>query len=474
MKKILLLCYTAICTQLIAQKQPAYYDVYQPVKRSSVGFTLGPTAFHGDADQAKLGITGGLLYKYSFSPTLGVRLGGNLGTLRGSRDKANDKISLSTFSNSPDKDNKGDSYFFKSKFWDLDATVQLVLGNLSYVRKPRPMHLYIFSGLGVMGNNVTGTLSEKDKNNFFSSNTKGDSAFLFKGRNAKIPIGFGISWKINDKFDFGAEYKYNYTRKDMLDGFSFSTWKNRTFDSYSVLGFSLFYKIGKTDEAQHMDWISPTNEMIEDKSNEVSDTDGDGVADNFDTEPNTVKGAKVYGNGVAVDSDQDGVPDYRDSEVLSQCSKVDGKGVAYDGDGDGVPDCKDEEPNTPNGSLVDKAGKKVEIKTASAGGSCCNCTDVVLPSVFVDEDNEFRPESFSALYLVGSKLQQCPEVEVDIVGYYGMNKSSEQSARAKTNLVIEYLVTNFGISRTKFNVQTQPELMGGKYSKLRIDLKAQK
>lgn len=471
MNKILLLALLAISSYGFAQKQPVYYDAYQPVKRSSIGVNLGPTAFHGDADGTMLGIFGGLFYKYSFSPSLALRLGGNMGVLRGSRD--NNKISLSAFGNSWDVKGGGDDYTFKNKFWDIDATAHLILGNMSYVRKPRPSHFYLMAGMGFMHNNVTGNVTGAKAQRIFDVSK--DSTIAFKGMNTKIPIGFGFSKKVNDKFDLGLEFKYNLTKKDLIDGFSFPTWKNRTFDSYSTVGFSVNYKLGKTDKAEHMDWVSPTNEMIEDKSKEVNDTDGDGVADKFDIEPGTPKGAQVYGNGVAVDSDQDGVPDYRDDEVLSSCNKVDGKGVAYDGDADGVPDCRDEEANTAAGSLVDKTGKKVDIQPASTGGgSCCDCNEVTLPSVFVDEDNEFRPEAYSALYLIGTKLQQCPDVSIDIVGYYGMNKSSEQSARSKTNVVIEYLVTNFGISRTKFNVQTKPETMGGKYSKQRIDIKAKK
>ena len=323
-----------------------------------------------------------------------------------------------------------------------------------------------------MGANVEG--SWKDKTDLDNPFKNVDTVLTFKGINAMGPVGVGLAKKLNSKLDLGIEYRFNYTRKDVLDAYNFPVWKNRTFDTYSTLGFNLTYKISKASATDHMDWISPTDKMIMDKSTQVKDADGDGVADKFDAEPTTPKGAKVYGNGVSVDSDQDGVPDHRDEEIFSTSPKVDGKGVALDGDNDGIPDTRDEEANTPSGSIVDKMGRKVEIKSASSGSSCCDCNEVNLPSIFVDEDNEFRPEAYSALYLIGTKLQQCPEVSIDIVGFYGMNKSSEQSARAKTNLVIEYLVTNFGISRTKFNVQTKPETMGGKYSKQRIDIKAKK
>jgi len=42
------------------------------------------------------------------------------------------------------------------------------------------------------------------------------------------------------------------------------------------------------------------------------DSDGDGVTDMYDKEPNTPKESRVYGNGVSIDSDMDAIPDYRD------------------------------------------------------------------------------------------------------------------------------------------------------------------
>jgi len=86
MNKIILLALLVFSYLGFAQKQPVYYDAYQPVKRSAVGIVLGPTAFHGDADQTQLGLFGGLFYKYSFSPTFGVKVSGNLGLLKGTRE----------------------------------------------------------------------------------------------------------------------------------------------------------------------------------------------------------------------------------------------------------------------------------------------------------------------------------------------------------------------------------------------------
>ena len=44
----------------------------------------------------------------------------------------------------------------------------------------------------------------------------------------------------------------------------------------------------------------------------MKDSDQDGVMDEFDKDPNTPAGALVYGNGIPIDSDRDGLPDYKD------------------------------------------------------------------------------------------------------------------------------------------------------------------
>ena len=57
--------------------------------------------------------------------------------------------------------------------------------------------------------------------------------------------------------------------------------------------------------------------LLNEKVNAMSG-DSDGDADLFDADNQTPKGAAVAGNGVALDSDGDGIPNYKDSDVLPQ------------------------------------------------------------------------------------------------------------------------------------------------------------
>jgi OOP family OmpA-OmpF porin len=79
-----------------------------------------------------------------------------------------------------------------------------------------------------------------------------------------------------------------------------------------------FY-LGKNEE--HADWYVAadkyaTKEELASQINSIKDmlkdSDGDGVPDYLDTEPNTPVGARVDSKGTTIDSDGDGIPDHLD------------------------------------------------------------------------------------------------------------------------------------------------------------------
>lgn len=87
------------------------------------------------------------------------------------------------------------------------------------------------------------------------------------------------------------------------------------------------------------------------------DSDGDGVTDNRDLCPDTVRGAPVDTNGCPLDTDGDGVYDYEDRCPGTPAgTKVDAEGCPLDSDGDGVLDGEDLCPDTPRGAKVSAEG----------------------------------------------------------------------------------------------------------------------
>jgi OOP family OmpA-OmpF porin len=91
----------------------------------------------------------------------------------------------------------------------------------------------------------------------------------------------------------------------------------------------------------------------------LPDADGDGVPDDIDRCPRTVRGIEVDETGCFLDRDGDGV---HDGLGMDKCldtprgARVDAHGCPLDSDGDGVYDGLDRCPGTPAGVEVDENG----------------------------------------------------------------------------------------------------------------------
>lgn len=93
----------------------------------------------------------------------------------------------------------------------------------------------------------------------------------------------------------------------------------------------------------------------------VVDSDGDGVPDDKDSCPGTVKGAKVDAKGCELDGDKDGVVDRLDKCPTTPPGRVvNAEGCELDGDKDGVADAQDKCPTTPPGRTVNAQGCELD------------------------------------------------------------------------------------------------------------------
>jgi outer membrane protein OmpA-like peptidoglycan-associated protein len=270
----------------------------------------------------------------------------------------------------------------------------------------------------------------------------------------------GLKYNVTPRFDLGLEYLYNPTRTDVLDAFSYEVFKNRTPDSYSNVNISLGYKFGKGEDKRHVDWINPVEsvyaslEKIDSQASKlaqlVTDEDGDGVADLFDKEPKTPKGAKVWGDGSVVDIDKDGIPDHLDKEPFSEPgAEVAADGSMVDRDNDGIPDYRDEETNTPNGVAVDRLGKT--IKLAGSGGQCCDCKNLIFPALkFQTGSARIDYASTAILHQIAETLKKCPEANLVLESYSYRNKTGASINYKRANAAIDYLNAHYAIPRDRF------------------------
>lgn len=147
-----------------------------------------------------------------------------------------------------------------------------------------------------------------------------NSTKLPKAENAiNLQTGGGVMMKINDRIGLELSTMVNWVQNDAWDG-------NGGTDNFNDI--ALVHSVGLVFNFK-----------------KAVDTDGDGVVDDKDIEPNTPPGVAVDKQGKSLDADGDGIPDYQD-----KCKDLAG-GVKTNGcpdkDNDGIIDADDKCPDVP-------------------------------------------------------------------------------------------------------------------------------
>ncbi|WP_306730004.1 OmpA family protein [Aeromonas hydrophila] len=147
--------------------------------------------------------------------------------------------------------------------------------------------------------------------------------------------------------------------------------------------------------------------------------------------PGTPAGVAVDAKGCPLDTDGDGVADYKDQCPGTPAGvTVDAKGCPLDSDGDGVPDYQDQCPNTPAGAKVNALG-------------CV--ADLVLRDVNFEFDSaKLTSGAEQVLNGVAAKLVSNENVRVRIEGHtdsVGSDSYNKQLSQKRADSVKAYLAS---------------------------------
>lgn len=184
-----------------------------------------------------------------------------------------------------------------------------------------------------------------------------------------------------------------------------------------TLGLNIY--LGKAEE--HADWYIATDKYA--------------TKDELATQINSIK-------DMLKDSDGDGVPDYLDSEPNTQVdARVDSKGVTIDSDGDGVMDHLDKCPFLPGPASQEGCPTEKIVQTVDY---IQKAIDDGYVNVFYSFDSD-KPLAYSvsAAQYVGNFLKKNPGISLEIQGFadeigpedYNF-KLSERRAKATYDLLI--------------------------------------
>lgn len=139
-----------------------------------------------------------------------------------------------------------------------------------------------------------------------------------------FPFGLGLRYKFGRKFHADISATYYWSLSDHLDAYK----NGKQTDHFLYTSVGVAYHIAaKKQRPDSTQW-----DTFDFLALDNADDDGDGVKNIEDICANTPDGATVDEFGCPLDSDKDGVPDYRDEETSADSAMVDARGVTIDPD----------------------------------------------------------------------------------------------------------------------------------------------
>lgn len=145
-----------------------------------------------------------------------------------------------------------------------------------------------------------------------------------------IPVGLEFEFNVNKRVSFRLGSIFTYSMTDLLDNVTENSVGNRQgkkggdhfFQHKLSLHYDLFNKRRKikVEEFEFVDYLAM----------DVADEDKDGIINEFDLCPFTIKDIQVDQNGCPMDVDGDTIPDYMDLENFSEVdADVNDVGITY-------------------------------------------------------------------------------------------------------------------------------------------------
>ena len=282
----------------------------------NVGVTAPSVATGGvnvfNHNQPALGF--GASLRDQLSHTIGLQLDVRGGKVKGSEEA---KFSNPGFVNDPSFGQIGS---FETNFLQATLSGVVNVGSLSFLHRKNAINFFVHGGAGLA------FYSPK----LYSDNSQSNLVFDYNGHTGTdgtgskikelvIPVGAGVKFRLSDQFALNLGYTENF-----IDGFNFTgvhaDYPASNKYSYGYAG--LEYTFGPKSKP-NLDWVNPVAMMydelydaalrqevealkgrvgnVENAVNDLKkDSDGDGVADQFDKCPNTPAGTVVDGSGCPI------------------------------------------------------------------------------------------------------------------------------------------------------------------------------
>ncbi len=322
---------------------------------------------------------------------------------------------------------------YKNNSLHFGMDILTSLNTLSFYRGNPKVNVYAVTGFEYYSPKITQSIANGP---FVDIANPNNGITNYLGLN----LGLGVAFKVTDGVNIALEMKHTLTNNDKLE--TYTTPYSNANDSWWYTGIKLNFNVGnKSRRVQPLWWINPANYVY----NEINkpahmklpkvvlpDGDKDGVADQFDLEPNTATGAPVDSHGVSKDTDGDGVPDFKDKELLTpqKCFPVNADGIGTCPEPACCKEIRDMVSNMKVAPVVE-------------------CTIGGLPSIQFKGSAKLSKDNEAILAVAAAKINANPACKVKVIGYGASSKSAQQLSWERVNAVMKYLVEKQGISESR-------------------------
>ncbi len=271
----------------------------------SIGVNLGATspllASGGSSDFTGnvINLGYGVSLRDQLSHVLGLQFdlhGGKVGGTSGSAPYVTDGITLDQYTK------------FSTQYWQYGVSGYVNFGSINFLHRENAVNFYGTGGLSLISYkpSITGTNSV---------------TYTWPDYTAElvIPVGVGTKFKLTEQLALNIGYNENFIDGDNFDGVHKGY---PTKDRYAYAYAGLEYTLGPKSKPS-LEWVNPVAMMydelydaalraevaalkgrvtnVENAVNDLKkDSDGDGVADQFDKCPNTPAGTVVDGSGCPI------------------------------------------------------------------------------------------------------------------------------------------------------------------------------
>jgi outer membrane protein OmpA-like peptidoglycan-associated protein len=270
----------------------------------------------------------------------------------------------------------------------------------------------------------------------------------------------GVRVKLTKLVNLDIGYTMHYTDADNLNGFTYwnvplghSSTVHKDKFSYTHVGLEI--ALGKKSKPQllfdnpaarlnnslqsQINSLTVKVDSLMNKQKSLDDTDGDGVADLFDKEPNTPPGCPVDAQGMLRDTDGDGVVDCKDKQLITptECQPVDADGVGK------CPDpacCK---------------GRTGDGDTDADGNLNANCPSDYPALSFRGNSINLSNETRAIIAVIATKMKARPDCKIMIKGNAETSKSSQAVCQKRVDAIRKQLREKEGISAERITTNCE-------------------